>query len=108
MYKLRKTIKSLEDLGLIKSIKVNAKRWNHTKWYTVNHSEYNKLLKKLKNEDHNSESSPLNELDNISFIEKNVANQNSKSICKSKIKRSTNRFVENRQIIITKNNYTNN
>ncbi len=107
MYKLRKTIKSLEDLGLIKSIKVNAKRWNHTKWYTVNHSDYNKLLKKLKNKDHNSESSPLNELNKINIVEKNVTNQNSKAICESKVKRSTNRFVENRQIIITKNNYTN-
>lgn len=108
MYKLRKTIKSLEDLGLVKSIKVNAKRWNHTKWYTVNHSEYNKLLKKLKTKAHNSETSHLYEINKISFIEKNITKQNSKDICKSKVKRSTNRFVENRQIIITKNNYTNN
>ena len=108
MYKLRKTIKSLEDLGLIKSIKINAKRWNHTKWYTVNYSEYNKLLKKLKTEDPINESLPLNKLNKISFIKKNITKQDSKDICKTKIKKSTNRFVGNQQIIITKNNYTNN
>ena len=47
MYKLRKTIKSLEDLGLIKSIKINAKKWNHTKWYAVDYNQYKKLLKQV-------------------------------------------------------------
>lgn len=108
MYKLRKTIKSLEDLSLIKSIKVNAKRWNHTKWYTVNHSEYNKLLEKLKTKKHNIVSSLPGKFNKRIFIEKNVANENSKFTPKSKGKFSTNRFVENQQIIITKNNHTNN
>ena len=43
MYKLRKIIKKLEDIGLVKSIKVNAKKWNHTKWYAVNLKIYNNL-----------------------------------------------------------------
>ena len=42
--KLRRTIRSLENLGLIKSAKVNAKKWNQTKWYSINYNEYNKLL----------------------------------------------------------------
>ena len=42
--KLRRTIKSLEKLGLIKSTKLNAKKWNQTKWYSINYNEYNKLL----------------------------------------------------------------
>ena len=107
MYKLRKTIKSLEDLSLIKSIKVNAKRWNHTKWYTINYSEYSKLLKNLKTENNNNRYSPLNKVSNISIIKTNITKQNSNAICRSKVKISTNRFVENRQIIVTKNNYTN-
>ena len=107
MYKLRKTIKSLEDLGLIKSIKVNAKRWNHTKWYTINYSEYEKLLKKLDIKEHINKSPTLNKPNKISFINKNMTRQNSKIIFKNKKNGSTNRFVENQQIIITKNNYTN-
>jgi hypothetical protein len=42
--KLRRTIKSLENLGLIKSTKVNSKKWNQTKWYSIDYLEYNKLL----------------------------------------------------------------
>eukprot|EP00919_Chromeraceae_sp_WS-2016_P012583 GHVR01029421.1.p1 GENE.GHVR01029421.1~~GHVR01029421.1.p1 ORF type:complete len:515 (+),score=61.54 GHVR01029421.1:2024-3568(+) len=42
--KLRRTIKSLENLGLIKSTKVNSKKWNQTKWYSIDYHEYNKLL----------------------------------------------------------------
>ena len=42
--KLRRTIKSLENLGLIKSAKVNSKKWNQTKWYSIDYFEYNKLL----------------------------------------------------------------
>ena len=102
MYKLRKTIKSLEDLGLIKSIKVNAKKWNHTKWYTVDHNQYEKLLKKIGIEKNITNMSPFNK------INKNTLNQDSDLTSKSKGTRSTNRFVENQQIIITKNNYTNN
>ena len=45
MYKLRKTIRILEDLGLIKSIKINARKWNHTKWYTINFKKYYSFLK---------------------------------------------------------------
>ena len=42
--KLRRTIKSLENIGLIKSAKVNSKKWNQTKWYSIDYHEYNKLL----------------------------------------------------------------
>ena len=43
--KLRRTIKSLETLGLIISVKVNYKKWNQTKWYTINYEKYDKLFK---------------------------------------------------------------
>jgi hypothetical protein len=46
--KLRRTIKSLENLGLIKSTKVNSKKWNQTKWYTIDYEKYAKLLKHIK------------------------------------------------------------
>jgi hypothetical protein len=107
MYKLRKTIKSLEDLGLIKSIKVNAKKWNHTKWYTVDHNQYEKLLKKIGIEKNITNISPFNKINNVSLANKNTPNQDFDINSKNKGTRSTNRFVENQQIIITKNNYTN-
>lgn len=107
MYKLRKTIKSLEDLGLIKSIKVNAKKWNHTKWYTVDHNQYEKLLKKIGIEKNITNISLFNKINNVSLANKNTPNQDFDINSKSKETRSTNRFVENQQIIITKNNYTN-
>ena len=43
--KLRRTIKSLETLGLIISVKVNSKKWNQTKWYTINYEKYAELFK---------------------------------------------------------------
>ena len=108
MYKLRKTIKSLEDLGLIKSIKVNARKWNHTKWYTVDYRQYKNLLKKIENEKNTDISTALNKIeDRDLLIKKNPSlHLNVSSI--NKDIRSTNRFVGNQQIIITKNNYTNN
>jgi hypothetical protein len=108
MYKLRKTIKSLEDLGLIKSIKVNAKKWNHTKWYTVDYLQYKNLLKKIENEKNTDLSTALDKIeDNDLLIKKNPSLHINLS-SKNKVIRSTNRFVENQQIIITKNNYANN
>lgn len=47
MYKLRRTIKSLESKDLIKSYKANAKKWNQTKWYSINETEYSKLIKEV-------------------------------------------------------------
>ena len=49
MHKIRKTIKSLESKNLIKSYKANAKKWNQTKWYSINESEYIDLMKKIFN-----------------------------------------------------------
>lgn len=44
IYKLKKTIKFLEEKGLIKSIKANKAICNHTKWYIVDEKKYVKLL----------------------------------------------------------------
>ena len=44
--KLRRTIKSLENLGLIISVKVNSKKWNQTKWYTIDYEKYAELFKR--------------------------------------------------------------
>jgi hypothetical protein len=140
--KLRRTIKSLEKLGLIKSTKLNAKKWNQTKWYSIDYSEYYKLLGIT-----NSTSSNTSTADNdvhISNLPSNIdltsdqlkcklssilirsqknhqINKNVKStkiipIIKKITQKSpkvcicskwTNRSVQNEQIIITKNNYTN-
>ena len=99
MYKLRKTIKSLEDLGLIKSIKANAKKWNHTKWYTVNYSQYKKIIKKIKVDKNIAEYSAFSTINHFNK-DSNIHSKNNK-------KGSTDRSVETQQIIITKNNYTN-
>ena len=42
--KLRRTIKSLEKLELIISAKVNSKKWNQTKWYSINYKKYIQLF----------------------------------------------------------------
>jgi hypothetical protein len=42
--KLRRIIKSLEDSGLIISKKINANKWNQTKWYTLDYQALNKLI----------------------------------------------------------------
>lgn len=81
-YKIKKVIKSLEDKNLIISYKVNAKRCNHTKWYSVNFEEYKKLTERVYNKD--------------------ILNAQ-----KKRRKKSTNRLVENEPIYnITKSYYT--
>ena len=108
MYKLRKTLKSLEDLGLIKSIKVNARKWNHTKWYTVDYLQYKNLLKKIENEKNTDQSTALVKSEDKDLLIKKSPSFHFNVSSINKDIRSTNRFVGNQQIIITKNNYTNN
>ena len=67
--------------GIInQSYKVNAKKCNHTKWYSVNFKEYKKLIEKVYNKD--------------------VLNEQ-----KSRRKKSTNRLVENEPIYNITNSY---
>ena len=143
--KLRRTIRSLEKLGLIKSTKLNAKKWNQTKWYSIDYHKYNKLLE---NKYLNSPSSKASIADNdvhISNLPSNIDLTSDQLKCKlssilirsqknhqinnnvqftkiipiiKKITQKspkvcicskwTNRYVQNEQIIITKNNYTKN
>ena len=77
MSTLRRTIKSLEESGILLSKKVNAKHWKHTKWYSI---DFNKLNKVTVNN---------NQTNNIKLVEKR-----------------TNRYVQNEQIIYTNNIYT--
>ena len=107
MYKLRKTIKSLEELGIIKSIKINAKKWNHTKWYTVDHNQYKKLLKQIEDTKETKKPSSLNKPDESILLNNKQSIFYSNLDSKNKNIGSTNRYVQNEQIIITKNNYTN-
>jgi hypothetical protein len=95
---LRRTIKSLEDSGILVSKKINANKWNHTKWYSI---DYNKLNQLIKYTIINKEYSTTKEFNNLSNV-----NSLNNSAYNSKNKR-TNRSVQNEQIIITKNNYTN-
>jgi hypothetical protein len=90
---LRRTIKSLEDSGILISKKITAHKWNHTKWYSVN---FNKL-KKLTN-------NAIDKVNKSSSVIKFKSTQNS---AYPTINKRANRFVQNEQIIITKNNYTN-
>jgi hypothetical protein len=87
---LRRTIKSLEDSGILISKKINANKWNHTKWYSIN---FNKI----------------NELNPNNFYKKPsvVKFKDTKNTTIYNINKRTNRYVQNEQIIITKNNYTN-
>ena len=76
---LKRIVYSLEEEGIIISKKINAKKWNHTKWYSIN---YNKLYLLLE---------VNSELGNYSE------------------KKRTNRMVQKEPIIISnnRNSYTN-
>jgi hypothetical protein len=95
---LRRTIKSLEKYGVLISKKINARKWNHTKWYSI---DYNKLKQLTKYSDIKKEDidKNLNNLPKTNYLNKSI--NSSKNI-------RTYRCVQNEQIIITKNNYTNN
>jgi len=41
---LKRIVYSLEKEGLIVSKKINAKKWNHTKWYSIDYFKLNSLL----------------------------------------------------------------
>ena len=97
MYKLRKTIKSLEKANLIKSIKVNAKKWDHTKWYTINNKHYEKILTTLPS---------LNKVEDHFYTKSSSTKQTLEFIKKNQGNPLAYRFVENQQVIKTKNNYT--
>ncbi|MSO14644.1 hypothetical protein [Rickettsiales endosymbiont of Trichoplax sp. H2] len=87
-YKIRKIIRYLEDYELIISKKINAHKWNHTKWYSINFTKYKELT-----------------ANNNKF---KIKRKNNPLINKVNSIKSTNRYVQNEQIIITNNNYTNN
>ncbi|MBY0580528.1 MAG: hypothetical protein K2P53_02440, partial [Rickettsiales bacterium] len=76
---LKRVIYSLEEEGIIISKKINASKWNHTKWYSIN---YNKLYLLLE-------------------VDKKVINYSEK--------KRTNRTVQKEPILISnnRNNYTN-
>ena len=76
---LKRIIYSLEKDGIIISKKINAKKWNHTKWYSIDYNKLNTLL------------GVNNELGYYS------------------VKKRTNRMVQKEPIIISNNsnNYTN-
>ena len=95
---LRRTIKSLEKYGVLISKKINARKWNHTKWYSI---DYNKLKQLTKYSDIKKEeiAKNLNNLPKTNYLNKPISS--SKNI-------RTDRCVQNEHIIITKNNYTNN
>lgn len=88
--KLRRTIKSLEDLGLIRSTKVNSKKWNQTKWYSIDYLEYNKLLE---NKYSNSPSSKTS-----AVIYNDVAKSNFSTELKYKDLSTISRLQKNSQI----------
>ena len=78
LYKIKKIIRSLEGKGILISKKANAKKCNHTKWYSIDFDKLNDLVKPVK------------------------------SMCKKIYSKSTNRLVENQLIYKEqKNNYTN-
>ena len=91
MSTLRRTIKSLEESGILLSKKVNAKRWKHTKWYSIDFNKLNKI----------EENKSIKQKNDI-IKSDNKKNKNSNIAL---VKKRTNRCVQNEQIIYT-NNYT--
>jgi hypothetical protein len=108
MYRLRKTIKSLEDKNLIKSAKVNSKKWNHTKWYSVDEENYNKLTIATETDISDQETYSTKKTIINSVLQESSFNLYPTKQEKNQETQTTNRFVENQQIIsIQNNNYTN-
>ena len=49
---LKRIVYSLEEEGIIISKKINARKWNHTKWYSIDYNKLNSFLsvdKELRN-----------------------------------------------------------
>ena len=95
--KLRRTIKSLENLGLIKSAKVNSKKWNQTKLYSIDYFEYNKLL------ENKYSNSPSSKTSAIIYNDVTKSNSNtSEAIVNTKLKNkdllTTSRLQKTHQI----------
>ena len=114
MHKIRKTIKSLESKNLIKSYKANAKKWNQTKWYSINESEYIDLMKKIFNVKYlkNRATNPYDEFQQMynitkrnytkdtkvsSYLEKSYCENSSKKESKTK---PTQNFHFKKELII--------
>jgi len=95
LYKLKKTITSLERKGLLLSKKANAHKGNHTKWYSINFEKLDALSIKKGILDKNA---------HISTKTRASEYQDKKIYSNSK---STNRLVENQPIIKQRYNYTN-
>jgi hypothetical protein len=49
---IKRALISLESRGLIISQKINAKRYNHTKWYALNETSLDIFLKSISQQDH--------------------------------------------------------
>ena len=108
MYRLRKIIKSLEDKNLIKSAKVNSKKWNHTKWYSVDEENYNQLTIATETDISDQETYSTKKTIINSMLQESSSNLYPTKQEKNQETQTTNRFVENQQIIsIQNNNYTN-
>jgi len=76
---LKRIIYSLEEEGVIISKKINARKWNHTKWYSIDYNKLNSFLS----------------------VDKELRNYSDK--------KRANRLAQKEPIIIsnTSNNYTN-
>jgi len=99
MYRLRKTIKSLEQQNLVKSAKINSKKWNHTKWYAINEEKYNELING--NNKNCASNLKINKTKIITKAIENIADSAVAQIPQILEKKSTNRYAENQQIIIS-------
>ena len=76
---LKRIVSSLEEEGIIISKKINARKWNHTKWYSIDYNKLNSFLS----------------------VDKELRNYSDK--------KRANRLAQKEPIIIsnTSNNYTN-
>lgn len=107
--KLRRIFSSLEQKELIFSKKVNAKKWNQTKWYSVNRNKICQIL----GYDFEESISNHSEKKALSTTQKNTKNHSQKIKLHdtqvshdNQFSDTTNRFAQNEQMYKTENNYT--
>lgn len=84
--KLRRILSSLEKNGILLSKKVNAKKWNHTKWYSIDNVKYNLLTTKVtKKHGKEKRTNRFVQNEHINDITKNNYTNNSSYIEKSHV-----------------------
>lgn len=101
---VKRTIKSLEENDILFSKKVNAKRYNQTKWYNLNYKKINILLKDKSLTTEVVQKKWTNQLDqNDPIILKNNKTNYTKTSSNENVTKKTHITLQNYKIALSQN-----